>query len=241
MILLDSDEVIIDARYLLENENITPGCTIDMTALRVFVGESASSSELVTSIPEPNVQAPMQVLAPSLNFKKGTEFEECIKRKFGYSVNFTNGFMKREFILVISFGRSKFKLDIHTVGIVLQSCFGGSASLFRVRFLRDRTFQFLVASLSVGFQIYNIRKFSENDFEFNINLWGQGGPNWKIEEHKYYIEQDRDWIQVSRKGKKRSRCSKVFLFLKKFLRLKTIKAWPDKSYLKWFKAHGPPV
>jgi hypothetical protein len=217
MILLDTDEVIIDARYLLENESISPGCTIDMTALRVFVGESASSSELAASIPEPVVQAPMQVLAPSLNFKKGIEFEENIKRKFGYSVNFTNGFMKREFILVISFGRSKFKLDIHTIGIVLQSCFGGSASLFRVRFLRDRTFKFSVASLSVGCQIYNLRKFSENEFEFFISLWGQGGPNWKIEEHKYYLEQDRAWTQVSRKRKKRSLCSKGFLFLKKLL------------------------
>jgi hypothetical protein len=81
-----------------------------------------------------------------VNFQKGIEFEENIRRKFGVSVNFSNGFMKRDFILVISFDRSKFKLDIHTVGIVLQSCFGGSASLYRVRFLRDRTFQFSGAS-----------------------------------------------------------------------------------------------
>jgi hypothetical protein len=55
MILLDSDEVIIDAKYLLENETISPRCTIDMTALQLFVGESASSSELAASITEPIV------------------------------------------------------------------------------------------------------------------------------------------------------------------------------------------
>jgi hypothetical protein len=98
--------------------------------------------------------------------------------------------------LVISFGRSKFKLDVHTVSIVLQACFGGVASLFHVKLLRDRTFRFAVASRSVGFQIYNIGKFSDKDFEFFVNLWGEGGPNWKFEESKYYIEQDLEWTQV---------------------------------------------
>jgi hypothetical protein len=62
----------------------------------------------------------------------------------------------------------------------------------------------------VGFQIYNLRKFSEKDFEFFISLWGQGGLNWKIEEHKYYLEQDRDWTQVSRKRKKGVGVQKAF-------------------------------
>jgi hypothetical protein len=47
MILLNSDEVIIDARYLLENEEIVPGCTIEMTMLKVLVGESITSSDLI--------------------------------------------------------------------------------------------------------------------------------------------------------------------------------------------------
>jgi hypothetical protein len=84
-------------------------------------------------------------------------------------------------------------LDIHTVIIVLQACFGGIASRFHVKFLRDRTFRFSVASRSVGFHIYNIGKFLDKCFEFSINLWGEGGPNWKFEEAKFYIEQDKEW------------------------------------------------
>jgi hypothetical protein len=114
-------------------------------------------------------------------------------------VNFVGGFRRREFLLVISFGRSKFKLDIHTVSIVLQACFGGIASRFHVKLLRDRTFRFSVASRLVGFHIYNIGKFSDKDFEFSINLWGEGGPNWKFEESKFYIEQDKEWTQVKSK------------------------------------------
>jgi hypothetical protein len=83
---------------------------------------------------------------PSLDFSRGVQFEKDFRSKFGHSVNFVGGFRRREFLLVISFGRSKFKLDIHTVSIVLQACFGGIASRFHVKLLRDRTFRFSVAS-----------------------------------------------------------------------------------------------
>jgi hypothetical protein len=81
--------------------------------------------------------------APSLDFGRGIQFEKDFRSKFGHSVNFVEGFRRREFWLVISFGCSKFKLDIHTVSIVLQACFGGIASRFHVKLLRDRTFSFL--------------------------------------------------------------------------------------------------
>jgi hypothetical protein len=140
------------------------------------------------------------------------QFEKDFRSKFGHSVNFVGGFRRREFLLVISFGRSKFKLDIHTVSIVLQACFGGTASRFHVKLLRDRTFHFSVASRSVGFHIYNIGKFSDKDFEFSINLWGDGGPNWKFEESKFYIEQDKEWTQVKSKKSIRTSLFKRLFF-----------------------------
>jgi hypothetical protein len=79
---------------------------------------------------------------------------------------------RRDFTLVISFGCAKFRLDIHTVGLVLQACYGGSASKFKVRNLRDRTFKFLVSSKSLGFEIYNKGKISEDNFELFISLYG---------------------------------------------------------------------
>jgi hypothetical protein len=83
---------------------------------------------------------------------------------------------------MVYFGRARFKLDIHTVVIALQACFGGRASLFDVKFLRDRTFSFSVTSSAIGFEICNLSKFSNTDFEFYVNLWGNGGPNWLYEE-----------------------------------------------------------
>jgi hypothetical protein len=118
-----------------------------------------------------------KVPPPSLNFDRGAKFESDIKKKFGHSVNFVPGFRRREFLLVVSFGRASFKLNIHTVGLALQSCFGGLASKFHVNFLSEGVFRFSVASRSVGFEMYNTGKFSESEFEFFIHLWGNGGPN----------------------------------------------------------------
>lgn len=81
-------------------------------------------------------------------------------------------------------------MDIHTVSIALQSCFGGYPQGFRVLHLWDRSFRFSVASKSVGFEIYNAGRISEVDFVIEFNLWGNGGPQWRREELKFYSEQD---------------------------------------------------
>jgi hypothetical protein len=150
---------------------------------------------------------------PSLNFDRGANFESIIKMKFGHSVNFVPGFRRRKFLLVVYFGRASFKLNIHTVVLALQSCFGGLASKFHVKFLSERVFRFSVASRSVGFEIYNTRKLSESEFEFFIHLWCNGGPNWKFEEKKFYKEQEKEWTVVQKKGLN----FKSFLLLKKLL------------------------
>jgi hypothetical protein len=123
-------------------------------------------------------------------------FKKDILNKFGFSVAFQPGFRKREFILVISFGRTSFKLDIHTVGLVLQTCFGDPASKFRVSCLRERAFRFSVDSRAVGFQIYNAGKVVDPNFEFHISFWGNGGPNWIIEERKFYHEEEESWKTI---------------------------------------------
>jgi hypothetical protein len=134
----------------------------------------------------------------------GIAFEANVKKVFGHSVNCLGFHGRRDFLLVISFGRAKFKLDIHTVGLVLQACYGGSAAKFKVKHLRDRSFRFSVSSKSVGFDIYNKGKISEENFELFINLWGNGGPNWMVEELKFYKEQDASWSTVQRYVKKKS-------------------------------------
>jgi hypothetical protein len=54
----------------------------------------------------------------------------------------------------------------------------------------------------LGFDIYNKGKISKENFELFINLWGNGGPNWMVEELKFYKEQDASWSTVQRYVKK---------------------------------------
>jgi hypothetical protein len=172
-------------------------------------------------------------LAQVLNLGKGVAFEESIWQKFGHPVNFFEGPRRRKNFLLVSFGRSRFRLNIHTVGVVLQACFGGLASLFRVKFLRDKTFKFSVASKSVGFSIYNQSKFADSDYEFFINLWGDGGPNWLFEEKRFYKEQIDSWRTVQSKVPRKS----VFHRLKfRNLNSKENKIVPIKTVFERIKA-----
>jgi hypothetical protein len=151
-----------------------------------------------------------QVSPPQFNFARGTQFAEDIFKNFGHSVNFSPRFRKRPFFLVAAFGHANFKLDVHTVSVSLQACFGGKASQFQVPLLRGRVFRFAVASRSIGFEIYNSGKISEKDFVLHFHLWGRGGPNWEFEEKKLYLEQDSEWTLVQRSKNKDATKLSVF-------------------------------
>jgi hypothetical protein len=177
----------------------------------VIIGDQISPSSdqntkkivaCATEVPLKSGSQEMQVSPPQFNFARGTQFAEDIFKKFGHSVNFSPGFRKRPFFLVAAFGRSNFKLDVHTVNVSLQACFGGKASQFQVSLLRGRVFKFVVASRSVGFEIYNSGKISKKYFVLHFLLWGRGGPNWEFKERKYYLEQDSEWTHVQRSKNK---------------------------------------
>jgi hypothetical protein len=113
-----------------------------------FLTSDKSFAQVISSgTPAPDVS--VAALPVAFDFAKGLARE--IHSKFGHHVNCLPNRGRREFFLVMSFGRASFRLDIHTVGIVLQAQFGGTGSFFKVKFLRDRTFRFSVASTSVGF------------------------------------------------------------------------------------------
>lgn len=67
-----------------------------------------------------------------LNFEPGLKFEEQVWQKFGVLVNFLEGRNLKEFFLVVEFSRIKIGLNKDSVGLILQSCFGGHASRFKV-------------------------------------------------------------------------------------------------------------
>jgi hypothetical protein len=157
----------LDARFLLENERVHSGLILDLKSHTVAVGERIIADSLAQGVnllkSSYTKQDNFTTFRSStgsfedkaLDFTKGISFEAACKSKFGHSITITNHSHRRAFFLVISFGRACFKLDVHTVAITLESCFGGLASAYKVRHLRDRTFQFSVASTAVGFEIYN--------------------------------------------------------------------------------------
>jgi hypothetical protein len=127
ILLLSDHESVVDRTTVEEGEIIQSGMSISFTCPKAIVGDKISID---------HKHAFENVSAPALDFEKGWTFEKSIWDKFGHPVNFFEGPRRREFLLVISFGRAKFHLNVHTVDVVLQACFGGNASLFRVQLLR---------------------------------------------------------------------------------------------------------
>jgi hypothetical protein len=67
-----------------------------------------------------------------------------------------------------------------------------------------------MASRYVGFEIYNLGKNSDKDFDLRLLLWGRGGPNWEFEERKYYLEQEAEWNHVKNTNNKAAGKISVF-------------------------------
>jgi hypothetical protein len=188
IVLLDSKEQVLDARFLLINERIRTGQFLDLKVFTVLVGERIVSDSIVQGLKmiqpasAPDKSQLLKELPPesheivqdyfALDFNKGKKFASSCMEKFGHPVCHQPFSRRNPFFLVISFGRATFRLDIHTVAICLQASFGGTASLFKVQHLRDRSFKFSVASSAIGFEIYNLGKFSDKNFEFFIIFGG---------------------------------------------------------------------
>jgi hypothetical protein len=193
LVLLDSKEQVLDARFFLLNEKVRPGQLIDLTVFTVLVGERVVSDSILqalqmnrnssatrSSVDVVTNSAPKQVVNSvpqgdvfvGLDFKQGQDFSmECL-RKFGHKVNLDKLSAREPFFLVCYFGRACFRLDVHTVALALQACFGGTAALYNVKYLRDRSFRFSVSSSSVGFQIYNLGSQAQSSFKVFFSSMG---------------------------------------------------------------------
>src|SRR4051812_22134001 len=113
LVLLNHNEVVIDARYLIHGEVVASGISIDLQVKRVVVGTQIFPSPLVKKF-STNVEKivprsldftknPTSVRAlkdvascrPALDFSLGRDFEKRIFDKFRHQVNFIGGFRKR--------------------------------------------------------------------------------------------------------------------------------------------------
>jgi hypothetical protein len=103
----------------------------------------------------------------------------------------------KEFFLIASFGRCKFKLSEDSVGVLLQATLGGVAADFRAQQISDRVFKFVLASKNVGLHVYNLKVYSCDQYKIFFHLYGNGGANWVSEYKKYVSEEAAEWTFVS--------------------------------------------
>jgi hypothetical protein len=107
--------------------------------------------------------------------------------------------------MVVSFGRAKFKLDVDTVSLALESCLGGSSEDLLVVHLRERVFRFSLASKQVGFMVSSVKSFSCSAFKCYFHLWGNGGPHWRSEFRSWQMQCNEEWTLVSPNKKRTDR------------------------------------
>jgi hypothetical protein len=146
-----------------------------------------SSSELSLSVHDS--------ISLGLDFSHGINFASDVHRKFASNVHSSAN--SSHFIMVVSFGRSTFKLSEDRVRLCLEAILGGLCGEFKVSILRDQVFSFCGASKHVGFHIFKIRKFVWSQFKCLFHLWGRGGPNWSQEFHLWQREEESEWTLVS--------------------------------------------
>lgn len=80
----------------------------------------------------------------------------------------------------------------------LLSCFGGKASLFKVKLLQNWSSKFSVTSKEVGFSIIKGGNILMPELDVNFLLSGSGGPNSSWELDQYLQEQEDEWTHIFR-------------------------------------------
>lgn len=108
-----------------------------------------------------------------LDLSHGKTFSVKVRSLFGSSVTSLNPDDHASFWLVAAFSRSRFRLDEHSVGVILHSCLGGQENLFAVVELEQNIFKFTVASKHVGFLVYQLKSFQCHAFKIFFHLWNE--------------------------------------------------------------------
>lgn len=124
-----------------------------------------------------------------LCFDPGLALQAEIGDKFGLPVS-RSIIDHSSFILVVAFGRCKFRFTPDSTSFFLQATIGDSALHFNVSQLGDRTFKFYVSSKSVELFVANLLSFSCASYKLFFFLWSNGGPNWKFELSLYLNEEE---------------------------------------------------
>uniref|UniRef100_A0ACD6AKF3 Uncharacterized protein n=1 Tax=Avena sativa TaxID=4498 RepID=A0ACD6AKF3_AVESA len=185
------------------------GSILPFTGFKVTVLSCILCPELCGLSPDFDLIDPIIdpiILASSLNLdlSSGLAFKNEVKRKFRSTVHPLG--KAHHFLMVVSFGRSKFKPDDKSVALALESCIGGVAQDLSVLKLADRVFRFSVSSKYVGFLVYGLQQYSCRDFKCFFHLWSNGGPLWNKKFNAWQKECNEEWTLIS-PNKKRTDCA----------------------------------
>lgn len=167
-------------------------------------------------------------LASRLDFDRGLEFQEEVRRLFRSPVHHPLPSPDGSFFLLVTFRRFLFRLTEDSVSLALQSCLGGRALDFHVKFLSNNHFRFSVFSKEVGFHVYKLRRVISSLFDCYFHLWHNGTPHWEREKRLWEIEQEKEWTKILRKSTKK----RMAKFEKKKVRFNLSRS-PSKG-----KCHG---
>lgn len=103
--------------------------------------------------------------------------------------------------MVASLGCSSLRVNTESMALMRQAIIGGKSEDFKVLWLKDWCFRFMVSSKQVGLMIYRIKKVSTSIFNMHFALWHNGGPDHILEKRRWDQEQHEEWHLVTRSKK----------------------------------------
>jgi hypothetical protein len=105
-----------------------PGSIIEFHSHRATIGECIISPKVRAPVQDLDIDASVMSVHASLvmglDYTFGSRFKTDIRRKFGSTVHPIG--KSDHFLMAVSFGRAKFKLNPDTAGLALESCLGGT-------------------------------------------------------------------------------------------------------------------
>jgi hypothetical protein len=110
-----------------------------------------------------------------LNFDIGKVFSSKVFDVLGSWVTPNGKPAGRDFFLLVSFSRNRFRLTEDSVGLCLQSVLGGNAFDFNSLKLEDQIFRFTVSSKKVGLLILELSQVAEKFFKLAFFLCNDSG------------------------------------------------------------------
>ena len=143
-------------------------------------------------------------LAERLDFNTGLEFQDEVHPLYKSPVHHPHPNSDKSFLLLVTFQRYLFRLTEESVSLALQSCLGGQALDFHVKFLSNNHFRFSVFSKEVGFHVYRLRRVISATFDCYFHLWNNGTPHWEKEKRAWELGHEKEWTEVLSKNSKKA-------------------------------------